>query len=937
MGWQRRMTANAGPLSASGEASNGNPVQVEMYINGSWVDITSYVMVRDNSGNISITRGRRDEGSTSEQATCQLTLNNRDGRWSPRYPGGAYFGLIGRNQPIRVSVPNGLGGKSYRFQGEVSSWPQMWDPTGTDIWTEIEASGVLRRLAQGPAPATSSIYRGLTSPLPTGIRAYWPMEDATGSTSFASALPGGYAMTYTGNPEFASYSNFPASDPVETLNENELTGRVLGYADPTATQVRFLCYIPPDGLLDLTNLCVINAEDYLSGKARRYELWYSTVTNSLSIGAANGDGSFVGVQLDGTYDIRGKRLYISIELAESGSDLTRAIRIYDLENGATSSVSDTMLNTAVSRVISVQFGTESVFTVNPEGLSAVAIAHVTVEDTITPMATLGVTLNPVGETAGSRIQRLCAENGIAFEAIGTLSDSVAMGGQDKSNPLSLMQEAELADGGLLYESTATLGLGYRTRVSLCNQDAAFTLDYSGFNLSEVPTPVEDDRYIQNQVTVTVNGVTSSYSLTSGSLSTLPPPAGVGVYGTDVTLNLNSTEEGASHAAWRVFLGTVDEPRYPQISVNLAHSTFTSNPALKQAVLGLRQGDRILVSNLPFWLPPGNIDQLILGFEETLTHFEHRITFNCAPASPYRVGSLDALEVRADTDGSELLTAVTTSSTSLTVIPSSGKNTLWTTDSAQMPFDIRSQSEVMTVSAIASAYSDTFTRTLSSTWGTMNTGQSWQVFGDTSGTDFSVGSGYGVHKLSTVDASRRSALDYTYSDVHVLVNVTTSATATGDSLFGGPAIRYIDSSNLYHVRLEFTTANAIILAINKRYDVSSSTLASYTTTITHVPGTFVRVRAMALGNMLYAKVWPVSGVEPDWQIITTDSSLPSALFVGCRSITGPSSTNVSPQVRYDAFELVNQQVFTVTRSVNGISQTHAAGADIRLNNPTIVSL
>lgn len=937
MGWQRRMGGIAGPLSASGEAGNNNPVQVEMYINGSWVDITSYVMVRDNNGNITITRGQRDEGSTSEQASCQLLLNNRDGRWSPRYPGGIYYGLIGRNQPLRVSVPNGLGGKSYRFQGEVSTWPQMWDPTGTDVWTEIEASGLLRRLAQGPAPAKSSAYRGLTNPYPSGLRAYWPMEDATGATSFASVLPGGYAMSYTGTPELASYADFPSSDPVATLNDSELTGRVFGYSDPTATQVRFLCYIPPDGLLNLTNLVVINQEEYTVGKPVRFEVWYSTTSNSLAIGAANGDGSFAGVELDATYDIRGKRLYISIELAESGSDVVRTIRIYDLENGATSSVSDTQIGTSVSRVTSVQFGVASVFTVAPEGLSAVALAHVTVEDSITPLTALGLALNPVGETAGSRIQRLCTENGIAFESIGSLADSVSMGGQDKSNPLSLMQEAELADDGMLYEATSMLGLGYRTRVSLCNQDPALILDYSSFNLSEVPTPVEDDRYIQNQVTVTVNGVSATYSLDSGSLSTQPPPAGVGVYGTELTLNLNSTEEAASHAAWHVHLGTVDEPRYPQIAVNLAHSTFTNNPALKQAVLGLRQGDRILVRNLPFWLPPGDVDQLILGFEETITHFEHKITFVCAPASPYQVGLLDGLEVRADTDGSELLSAVTTSATALLVVPSAGKNTLWTTDSTQFPFNIKSQAEVMTVSSIVSAYSDAFGRTLASSWGNTDTGQTWGTAGDTSGTDFSVGSGYGVHVCNTVDASRRSFVDYTAPDVNVLINVTTSATATGDSLFGGPAIRYTDSSNLYHIRLEFTTANAIILAINKRYNNTSTNLASYTTTITHVPGTFVRVRAQAQGNLIYAKVWPVSGNEPEWQIIATDTALPTALLVGCRSITGPSNTNVAPQVRYDAFEIVNQQVFTVTRSVNGVTQAHAAGADIRLASPTIISL
>jgi hypothetical protein len=194
MAYQRRMSGSAGPLSASGEASNGEPVQIELLINGEWVDITAYVMVRDDGGNISITRGRRDEGGTADHAVLNLLLDNRDGRWSPRNPTGTYYGLIGRNQPIRVSVPNGLGGKSYRFWGEVSTWPQMWDPTGTDIWVELEASGILRRLSQGPPSENSLIYDGITSPQLSGLRAYWPCEDPSDATEIKSALVNGSPM-----------------------------------------------------------------------------------------------------------------------------------------------------------------------------------------------------------------------------------------------------------------------------------------------------------------------------------------------------------------------------------------------------------------------------------------------------------------------------------------------------------------------------------------------------------------------------------------------------------------------------------------------------------------------------------------------------------------------------------------------------------------------
>ena len=267
MAWQRRMGGRAGPLSASGEAEDGNPVLVELYIGGSWVNITSYVMVRDNGGNIGIARGRRDEGSTTDHATCRLLLNNRDGRWSPRNPTGPYYGSIGRNQPVRISVPNGLGGKSYRFQGEISVWPQSWDPTGNDVWTEVEGSGILRRLSQGPAPTHSTMYDALTGPFSATLLAYWPMEDASGSVTLATPLAGGKAMTYTGSPTLATYQDFLCSDPVPSLSSSAFTGPVAEYSvtGMTQYQMRFLLAVPTSGFSDLDVISRLQVDEVAAG------------------------------------------------------------------------------------------------------------------------------------------------------------------------------------------------------------------------------------------------------------------------------------------------------------------------------------------------------------------------------------------------------------------------------------------------------------------------------------------------------------------------------------------------------------------------------------------------------------------------------------------------------------------------------------------------
>lgn len=951
MAWQRRMGGVAGPLgvapSASGEASNGEPVTVELWVNGQWVDITAggYVMVRDDSGQIRITSGiQGGEGSQTDRAQGALQLKNLDGRFSPRNPSGPYYGLIGRNTPLRVSVPDGMGGKSYRIWGEVSEWAPNWDTSGNDVWCDVTVSGIMQRLAQGPAPERSVIYEAITDPLLTPVVAYWPMEDSSDATSLTSALTSGSRMTLSGTPALASYEGFAASDPLPDLTSGSLSGGVAKYDDPSATQVRFLAHIPTGGLSDGKVLCAIDQLDYSAGSAQFFELYYSTTTasNSLVLRTCASDGTVLGAELPHTIDVRGRLLYVSVELQESGTSITRQIQLKDVTSGTTYSVNDTEALTALTRVTRVQFGPASRAVSGPAGsqyLPGVAVGHCTVENAITAIDALGVRINPIGEAAGRRIQRLCAEQAVAFDWVGNLDDTVLLGAQGQANLLSLAQEATLADGGMLFENLDVLGLGYRTRASLYNQDAALVLNYAGFNLSQVPVPVEDDRYIQNKVTVTVNGVSATYEETSGRLSTALPPAGVGVYGdgSGVALNLADTDTATlqSQAAWRVRLGTVDEARFPQISVNLAHSSITSD--MRRAILGLRLGDRVQVTNPPSWIPPDTIDQLVLGFEETITHFEHRITLTCAPASPYAVAVLDAAAARLDND-SVLLSDVTSSATSLVVAPATAGGPLWTTNTADLPFDIRMGGETMRVTSITPWLSDTFNRGVSSGWGTADTGQAWSTSGG-SAVDYAVASGVGTHTLTSVNVSRRSFTDTTILDFDYYADIAVSAIATGGSIFAGPLGRYQDSENLYQARLEFDTSSVVTLTIRRRLNSVDTVLGTYVLPGTYSAGVFYRVRFQIRGAVLRAKAWLATDVveTPEWQVTATDSVFSTTSFFGFRSILSSANTNVNPAVSYDNVQITNPQAMTVTRSINGVSKAQAAGTALSLATPNYISL
>ncbi|MFF7096422.1 hypothetical protein ACFY9A_29105 [Streptomyces rubradiris] len=946
LAWQRRMGGAAGPLAAtpsgSGEASDDTPVQVEMLVSGTWVDITSYTLVRDNSGQIAITRGIRDEGSQTEAGTCALELKNGDGRFSPRNPAGPYYGLIGRNTPIRVSVPDGNGGKSYRIWSEASEWAPSWDTSGTDVWTDLSAGGILRRLAQGPAPERSVIYNAITSPLPASVVAYWPCEDVSGAVQLVSALTSGSAMTWTGTPTLASYSGFAASDPLPDLTSASLSGGIPKYDDPSATQVRFLAYIPATGLSLGKVLCAIDQLEYSAGSSQFWELYYDTSTRSLTIRTCASDGTVLGAELQHTLDVRGRLLYVSVELQEVGANITRTLRLKDVATSQVYTVSDTVFVTQLTRVTRVQFGPASRAVSGAAGTSnlpGVAIGHVTVENAVTAIDALGVRLNPIGEPAGRRLQRLCDEAGLAFDWVGDLDDTVPMGAQGKANTLTLVQECVQADGGLLYETPGALGLGYRTRASLYNQDPALTLDYPSGQLAQIPTPVEDDRYVQNKVTVTVGGVSETYEETSGTLSTALPPAGVGAYGGEITLNLASSDAGTlqDQAAWRVHLGTTDEARYPQIAVNLAHPSIT--PTMRRAILGMRLGDRIQITNPPSWLPPDTIDQLVLGIAETISHFEHRLIFTCAPASPYSsIGFLDATEARVDTDGSELAAAINSSAAAIAVQPSAGADVLWTKDASDLPLDIRVGGEIMRVTAVSDLVTDTFTRTVASSWGTNDSGFTWTLSGGSTA-DYSVSGGVGAHLLATAGISRRCLLPTVASDFDFATNITADQLPTGAILTGSLVTRCTDADNFYSAQIQFTTSHTVVLVLFKRVNAVETTLGSYTMPgVTFTASTLYRLRFQTRGSSLRAKIWAVGTAEaPEWHVTAVDTELATGQWVGVRSISGAANTNVNPSVQYENFQIVSPQMFTLTRSINGVVKSHSAGADVRLAHPTILAL
>ena len=130
-----------------------------------------------------IGRGLPDETQNATPVQMTLTLDNRDGRFSPLNESGLYYPYLDVNAQLRCSIVNqasasGVPYSGYRFWGELSSIPPAWDATGNDIYCQVTVSGPFRRYVQGAkiglrlAPVLQRPVRGFR-PVRSVVRRRW--------------------------------------------------------------------------------------------------------------------------------------------------------------------------------------------------------------------------------------------------------------------------------------------------------------------------------------------------------------------------------------------------------------------------------------------------------------------------------------------------------------------------------------------------------------------------------------------------------------------------------------------------------------------------------------------------------------------------------------------------------------------------------------------
>jgi hypothetical protein len=839
--------------------------------------------------------------------------------------------------PVSVTFDD-FGLDDGRFAGEVPSWPTVWNVTATDVTARIQASGLLRRLNRKSSPLRSAYYRWITKGGPTfAPLGYWPCEDANGSRLAAAAIGSTKPMLMVGDVAFAATAGPDGSDQLPSIAASGTPTNALRAYPPRVTigeggAWTWTFWFRGSGTNAQISPFVVSSSGTLPAWRITAE---NTGTATVTLNVHDRSNAIV-VNPSLTVDILDDRWhFIAVNATQLGADV-QALLIVDLAFDGQTASGHTLGPTQVMTTPSI---------VTQTNITAAYAGHfVFYDENFTEEAeNIEAGGGFAGEPAGTRIARLCAEEGVTLVPAGDPAVTEPMGPQRISTLTDLLQECADTDGGILADAREVLGLWYRTRMSLYNQAPRLMLDYEQGHFDEVPEPVEDDQRTRNDVTISRrSGSSARHTITDGPLSVQDPPNGVGIYEFAATVNPESDARLADYAGWAAFQGTIDEARYPNLSTHLHRNT-----ALIPTARVVELGDVISVDNLPTaFLPPDTALGMAQGYTEFRDGIKRQMAWLTTPAVAFEIGVVENV-------GSQLHAAVNSSATSMQVA-TTGTSTLghaprWTVDDAQFQFDWKVGGERVTVTDITPPASPTFAT------GTVDHDDNASL---TPGLPGSEAVGDVLLMLAAIRNSGTGTPNtpsgWTRLDVFpsgacvqlFALPVTSTPVSAPTVSFTGGAAGATTSARILRVRgMKCHSASQLVVASAAHLNASAGDIFypklyvpddcdgalilyigwkqdDWTSVAEIVDATEVFDNASTLGND--------QGIVMDYLVQTTAADIPSGSF----TVTGGASA-----ISWGAVVALidDYQTATVTRSVNGVSASHSAGDAVQLWTPAVVGL
>jgi hypothetical protein len=921
------------------------PVVTKVEINAGalgWVDVTA----RGRAASCVIQQGRTGGAIQAEPSRLQLTLGNPDGYLTEDNAVSPYYGSWGRGCEIRVSRIGLTVSPAERFHGQIDTIVEHYPGGNVDATVEVTAVGTLGILTQGSDPPHSPLFRTMSGIAPGDYvpHVYWPMEDGSDATRFASGLSGGTALPIPGGATPAGLAGPTGSEPLAQLG----AGVRLPFTIPaySSTQIAFQWQLrmPSEPAAEMTL-----AEFYASsGPVRRWKVscvpgtpaavWvrdYDSAGTEINASGVNIDG--FGVLNPTESEVFGNWVTMLFAPQQTGGSVSSWLGIAAHPPGGAPGGANVDAGTLGTVTGGFLYGGESGVGVGHLGAYTDPAFDLGFTGEA-PKANVLATDGYNGESAAARMARLCFEEGIDFELTGTAADTVAMGPQLVDTLVANLRDCEIADQGLMHDNGTGGAIGYVTRKHLYNQTATVAV-VSG-SLEPGLEAIRDSQYVRNDITSTRPNGGFAHVTDENHIAKIRARLK-----DDRQPNVETDEQLPNDAGWALHIGTAPGARYDTLGINLRNS---DGALLADAVETHEIGDRITVAStaLPPQHPIDGIDGLTVGWTELLDADTWIFRPNVVPYrhEVFTVG--DQTRGRLDTAGCLLYEAATASATSLKLHTYSGP--AWITSASRAAdftsgFTLGAAGEQIRPTAIAAVTAPTFVGVGTASSGSSGSRTPGLPAGAVSGDLVLIFASTRNSGTGTVDTPANWTSLLAFGNCRLMGRIYDGLWAMPTVTFTGGAVNEDTIAQSLALRGMCPDLSKIVIssqtALNGSVqDIAYPTLPvrqntcivlflgwkqdDYTSVATVSGATEAQEASSTAGNDA-SQVW-------DYVIQSTQADIP----VGAFTVTGGAAA-IS---RGAVVALVGgYQIATVTRAVNGVSKAQVAGEAVSLWKPVAIAL
>lgn len=599
-----------------------------------WTDVSQWVEL---SQGINITYGRSDERSQADANTMSLTLDNRDGRFTPERPASPYYPNVRLYRPIRVrsTPPGGTG--SIRFSGYINQWPTEWNGTDAYAMANLTAASRMARLSLSP-PRTSLVEEAMLRDSP---RALYTLTEPEGSlVASDSSGKGSPALTLAGPTtpaiQFAGGTG-PSGTTAPLFTNGQSLALTSNYAG--SPEASFECWFqvdaPPAAQSSIffagepeVGATFVNIRVETNGRAG---ILYST-------GAGSTDGEVTTTSVaDGILH----HLAVTITTTELIVYID-GLLVFSLPTAASVHLASP-IDIGGSRYLG---GSVPRF---PGVISHVGLYDYALSTTLVNVHYAAGTSGYDNESSTVRLGRYAEYANIPIAEFVTpvvfkyRHVSVPTDGQ---GILDLIRQVEVTESAVLYDRRDGR-LAMVPESVRYTATPAFTLDMASQQVEADFSPQLDPSTIVNDSTVTRLGSSLSARVIDESSRDE-----FGLSSGSIEVTSNNDDHPLNLASWQLYRYAEPKTRVPSITVDVAAQVGgTPSP---DALFAADIHTMIRVTNLPSQANASTADYFVEGCSETIGLESYFISFNVSPAEPFtKVFILDD-PVRGVLDGSYVL-------------------------------------------------------------------------------------------------------------------------------------------------------------------------------------------------------------------------------------------------------------------------------------------